>query len=229
MDDDGDAHDSSGYRRRSPTRVRGVDGVVTRQDAVMPRIDADSSLLLVIDAQDGFYPASRDDVDQAAKDSALARAGWVCGVAASLEVPVLVTVEDPGLNGATAPSVARWLPHAAPLFTKVVFGAFGNADIAEAVEGSGRSTVVIVGMETDVCVAHTALGAIERGLRPVVVHDAVFSAGDGHRNGLARLAFEGIEQLSAKELYYEWLRELPRVREFDRAHPDLATPPGFSL
>jgi nicotinamidase-related amidase len=89
--------------------------------------------------------------------------------------------------------------------------------------------VVIVGMETDVCVAQTAMGAIERGLRPVVVHDAVFSAGAGHRNGLARLVFEGIEQVSAKELYYEWLRDLPRVRDFDRAHPELANPPGFSL
>lgn len=195
----------------------------------MPRIDAGSSLVLVIDAQDGFYPLSRTDVDQGAKESALERAGWVCGVGARLGVPVLVTEEDPRLNGPTAPSVARWLPPDAPVFTKTVFGAFGNVDIADAVEASGRSTVVIVGMETDVCVAQTAVGAIERGMRPVVVHDAVFSAGEGHRNGLARLAFERIEQLSAKELYYEWLRDLPRVREFDRAHPDLATPPGFSL
>ena len=39
----------------------------------------------------------------------------------------------------------------------------------------------------------------------------------------------GIELISAKELYYEWLRDLPSVRAFDAAHPDLATPPGFSL
>jgi len=84
-------------------------------------------------------------------------------------------------------------------------------------------------METDVCVAHTAIGAVERGLRPVIVHDAVFSAGEGHANGLARLSAEGIERLSAKELYYEWLRDLPSVRAFDAAHPELATPPGFSL
>ena len=42
-------------------------------------------------------------------------------------------------------------------------------------------------------------------------------------------AAEGVELLSAKELYYEWLRDLPSVRAFDAAHPDLATPPGFSL
>ena len=40
---------------------------------------------------------------------------------------------------------------------------------------------------------------------------------------------EGVELMSAKELYYEWLRDLPTVRAFDAAHPDLASPPGFSL
>ena len=195
----------------------------------MPRMHVDDSLLLVIDAQDGFYPASRTDVDQAAKVAALDRAGWVCGVAAALAVPVLVTEEDAARNGATAAQVGCRLPDRTPVLTKTVFGAFGNADIAEAVSATGRETIVIVGMETDVCVAHTAIGAVERGLRAVVVHDAVFSAGEGHVNGLARLAAEGIERISAKELYYEWLRDLPSVRAFDAAHPDLADPPGFSL
>ena len=63
----------------------------------------------------------------------------------------------------------------------------------------------------------------------VVIHDAVFSAGTAHSNGLARLRQEGVELISAKELYYEWLRDLSTVHAFDAAHPDLATPPGFSL
>lgn len=195
----------------------------------MPRLHVDDSLLLVIDAQDGFYPPSRADVDQAAKNAALDRAGWVCGIAVALNVPVLVTEEDAARNGGTAGPISRWTSASAPVFTKSVFGAFGNPDIAEAVAATGRGTIVIVGMETDVCVAHTAIGAVERGLRPVIVHDAVFSAGEGHANGLARLSAEGIERLSAKELYYEWLRDLPSVRAFDAAHPELATPPGFSL
>jgi hypothetical protein len=66
-------------------------------------------------------------------------------------------------------------------------------------------------------------------MRTVVVDDAVYSAGAGHANGVARLRAEGVELMSAKELYYEWLRDLPSVRAFDAAHPHLATPPGFSL
>lgn len=195
----------------------------------MPHIDADACVLLVIDAQDGFYPPSRTDVDHATKEAALDRAGWVCGVAAALQVPIIVTEEDAVLNGPTAPQVARWLPEGTPALTKTVFGAFGNPEIADAVAESGRTVVVIVGMETDVCVAHSAIGAAELGMRPIVVHDAVYSVGRAHENGLARLAMDGIERVSAKELYYEWLRDLPRVRAFEQAHRDLASPPGFSL
>jgi hypothetical protein len=35
--------------------------------------------------------------------------------------------------------------------------------------------------------------------------------------------------VSAKELFYDWVRTLAGVREFKDANPDLAHPPGFSL
>jgi nicotinamidase-related amidase len=115
------------------------------------------------------------------------------------------------------------------VLVKQVFGADANPDIDAAVRRHGRAAVVLVGLETDVCVAHSAIGWREQGVRTIVVHDAVYSAGAGHVNGLSRLRSEGVELLSAKELYYEWLRDLPSVRAFDAAHPHLATPPGFSL
>ncbi len=195
----------------------------------MAHIDAADSILLVVDAQDGFYPPTRTDVDQGAKDAALDRIGWVCGVAAAIGVPVVVTEEDAGRNGPTADRVRRFLPAAAPVFDKRVFGAGDQADIRDAVAATGRGTVVIVGMETDVCVMHSALGFAEQGRRVVVIQNAVFSAGTAHDDGLARLRQEGIELISAKSLYYEWLRDLPTVRAFDRANPELANPPGFSL
>ncbi|MEI6362799.1 MAG: isochorismatase family protein [Actinomycetes bacterium] len=195
----------------------------------MPHIDVDDCVLVVIDSQPGFYGPHRGDVDRAAQTAAHDRTGWVCGVAAALCVPIVVTEEDAATNGSTAPAVARHLPAATPVFEKTVFGAGDNPEIDTAVRVHGRGTVVLVGMETDVCVAHSALGWSAAGLRVVVVRDAVFSAGAAHGFGLQRLAEEGIELLSAKELYYEWLRTLANVRAFDAAHPELAQPPGFSL
>ena len=195
----------------------------------MPHIDVADSVLIAIDAQPGFYGSSRTDVDRALFASALERSAWVVGLAAALRVPVVLTEEDAATNGPSAAAIRAAAPDGSPVFVKRVFGADDNPDIDEAVRRHGRGTVVLVGLETDVCVAHSAIGWREHGLRTVVVHDAVYSAGAGHANGIARLRAEGIEMLSAKELYYEWLRDLPAVRAFDAAHPDLASPPGFSL
>ena len=195
----------------------------------MPHLDVTDCVLVVIDAQPGFYGPARLDVDRAEHESALARAAWVAAVATALEVPVVITEEDAALNGPTSDGILGAVPPSTPVLAKVVFGANDQPDIDDAVRGHGRGTVVLVGTETDVCVAHSALGWRAAGLRTVVIHDAVHSAGPGHANGLARLAREGVDLMSAKELYYEWLRTLAAVRDLESAHPELATPPGFHL
>jgi len=195
----------------------------------MPHLDVDDCVLVVIDAQPGFYGPSRIDADRERLASALARSAWVAGLGTQLRVPVVLTEEDAATNGPVSEAIRVAVDHESPVLAKQAFGADANPDIDRAVRMHGRGSVVLVGLETDVCVAHSAIGWRHSGLRTVVVHDAVYSAGAGHENGIARLRAEGVELLSAKELYYEWLRDLPSVRAFDAAHPDLASPPGFSL
>ena len=73
----------------------------------MSLLRRDRSVLLVIDAQDGFYGDQRRDVDRVAFALAIERVAWVTGLAQALDVPVVVTEEDAATNGPTAPSVAR--------------------------------------------------------------------------------------------------------------------------
>jgi nicotinamidase-related amidase len=194
----------------------------------MPLLDRDDCLLVVIDAQDGFYGPQRVDVDRALMRARLDTAAWVCALAAALDVPTVVTEEDPATNGPTDPAIASALGTTVR-FDKSVFGAADNPPIDAAVERTGRGTIIIVGMDTDICVTHSALGWAARGRRVLVVRDAVYSAGSADEAGLRRLEQEGIVLLSAKQVYYEWLRTLSAVRAFDAAHPRLANPPGFSL
>jgi nicotinamidase-related amidase len=196
---------------------------------VMPHIAVDDCALVVIDAQDCFYDSGRDDVDRDALGSALSRAAWVCAVATALGMPAVVTEEDADRNGHTDAAILAAVATGTTAHDKAVFGADDNPDIDAAVRATGKGTLVLVGLETDVCVAQSALGWASAGFRVVVVRDAVFSVGQAHDFGLARLREEGIELISAKEIYYEWLRTLSAVRAFDAAHPDLASPPGFSL
>ena len=195
----------------------------------MGLIRCERSVLLVIDTQDGFYGEERTDVDRAAFGLCVERVAWLAALADALAVPVVVTEEDVATNGPTAPSVRAALPRGAKVFSKPVFAAGDNPPIRAALEATGRSTVVLAGLETDVCVAHSAISLRERGYHVAAVADALFSPGDAHRHGLDRLRSEGVQLLTAKELLYDWARTLAAVRALVSAHPGLEPPPGFSL
>ena len=194
----------------------------------MPLLDLADSQLVVIDLQPGFY-APDADVDRTAYAIAEARAAWLVGVAAALDVPVTVTEEDPDRNGPTSSLVLDHLPVGFQPFDKGVFGLADQPDILASIEAHGRRTILLVGTETDVCVAHSALGLLARGFRVVVVTDATFAPGEMQHHGLQRVADAGAELIHAKGVYYEWIRTLADARAFQAAYPDLAEPPGFSL
>jgi nicotinamidase-related amidase len=191
-------------------------------------IERDDSLLVVVDTQPGFF-AGHAEAARAGLGDAIARASWLVGVAAALDVPVIVTEEDPARNGPTDPALLARVGAATPVFVKHVFGLAGQPDILAAVEATGRRTAVLAGTETDVCVAQSALGLLARGFRVGVVTDATFSPGEMHAFGLRRMHEAGVLQLHAKGVYYEWVGTLARARRFEEANPQLVEPPGFAL
>jgi nicotinamidase-related amidase len=92
------------------------------------------------------------------------------------------------------------------------------------VRDTRRHTAIVVGCETDVCVAQSAIGLVEHGFDCVVVDDATFSPGEMHARGLERLASAGVVRNHAKGVTYEWLATV------DDAHrmfgePDLPAAP----
>ena len=132
----------------------------------------------------------------------------------------MVTEEQPDRNGPTEGVVREALPPGTPVFTKPVFGLADVPEIAEAVETTGRHTAVLIGAETDVCVAHSALGLLDRGFRVAVVADATYSPESMHDHGLRRIAEAGGVIVHAKGVYYEWLRTVEAATAFRNAHPD---------
>lgn len=191
-------------------------------------LERDDSVFVVIDAQSTFY-GDVPDRERPDLAGALDRVAWLAAVARALGIPAVVTEEDAARNGPTAARIMGALPTDTPVLAKVVFGAAGQPDVLAAIEASGRRTAVLAGLETDVCVAHSALGLLDRGFRVVVVEDATYAPGSMHQAGLRRLAGAGAEVAHAKGVYYEWVRTLDAARAFERDHPDLAEPPGFDL
>jgi nicotinamidase-related amidase len=195
----------------------------------VPLISRDDSVLIVVDLQPDFWGERLDECDASSAGAATRRASWLAGAATVLGIPAVVTEEDRERNGPTADAVLAALAPGTPVFAKPVFGLAECPGILDAVRSTGRHSAVLAGFETDVCVTHSAVGLADAGFRVAVAEDAVYSPFGAHLAGLARLRDLGIEVLRCKSIYYDWIRTLDAARAFEREHPDLAEPPGFSL
>ena len=188
-------------------------------------IDADDSLLLVVDVQDHFLAK----LEPCASRRLVQRVCWLIGVAHWLSVPIVVTVEDLAAGGGPSAAVQRSLRPATPVLDKMIFSLADEPSILAEVEDTGRHTPVLVGLETDVCIAQSALGLQALGFRPVVIADATAAPGDAHASGLARLRDAGVRIMHAKGLFYEWVRTVERSRRFDAECTWLELPEGLVL
>jgi nicotinamidase-related amidase len=189
----------------------------------MPLVDHSDSLMVVVDGQEGFYRGDLAPHESDRAHEALARMTWLARVARRLDVPAVLTEEDPDRNGSTYAPLAELFPDSGAV-VKPTFGLTGTPEIVERIDRTGRGTAVLVGFETDVCVAQSAIGLKELGMRVVVVEDAVFSPGEMHARGLARMTSEGVELNHCKGLAYEWTRTLSDSRAVLQ-HPDIGEPP----
>ena len=190
--------------------------------SLLERVD---SVLVVVDMQPAFLARPWfSEQDAEAARAALDRAVWLVAIAARLGIPIVVTEEEPERNGPTDQRLAERLPEDTPVLGKPTFGLAGTPEILAAVRGTGRGTAVVVGCETDVCVAQSAIGLREQGFGCVVVDDATFSPGEMHARGLARLAAAGILGNHAKGVTYEWLGSVEHAHEV-LGDPGLPTAP----
>jgi nicotinamidase-related amidase len=188
-------------------------------------IRAEDSILIVIDVQDNFLtklvPAQSQEI--------LDRIAWLVGVANWLSIPVIVTVED--LRKVPGPSqqLQRALTPDTPVLDKMVFGLADQPDILATVIKTERKTAVLVGLETDVCVTHSALGLASRDFRVIVLSDATCSPGAAHEAGLGRIREAGVLVTSIKGIFYEWMRTVEQTRRFDAECPTHVPPKGLEL
>jgi len=186
-------------------------------------IDVNDSLLIVIDIQPSFVEKESMDGSKAL----LQRMCWVIKVANWLKVPLVVTAEDIPNNGSVSDEITELLPPDTKIYNKMIFGLTAQPDILEAVRQTKRKTAVLIGYETDVCITHSALGLIDLGYEVAMVADATGSPGEAHRIGLERIRGAGGIIVSAKSLYYEWVRTVEKAMEFESL--GIETPEGIIL
>jgi nicotinamidase-related amidase len=184
-----------------------------------PLVEREDSVLVVVDVQDRFVAK----LGEPAASSLVARICWLTRVAHHLGVPIVATAEDLRHVGPMHTDLAAVLPQGTTIFDKFVFGLAAEPQILEAIERTGRRICVLIGLETDVCIAHSVIGLIEQGYRAVVVTDATGSP--EHEHGLARVSSAGALVMPARSLLYEWLRNVHETSALRTGLLDRYPPP----
>ena len=135
------------------------------------RLVREQALILCVDVQERLSAALLPELGlRLRKNAAILLRG-----AAALGVPVLVSEQYKKGLGDTLPDLVAALPTGTPRLEKLEFSAWAAAPIAKAILDSGRSQMIVFGLETHICVFQTVRDLCHAGFTVHVPHDAVAS------------------------------------------------------
>jgi len=118
------------------------------------KLDADKAVLVVIDVQERLVPAMPEAIYLRLRNTV----AMLVEVAGLLGIPVVTTEQYPKGIGHTVPELAAACNET--VIEKVSFGCCGEPTFLKALKNTGRTQVLITGMEAHVCVYQTVLGAV---------------------------------------------------------------------
>ncbi len=132
-------------------------------------IDPDDAVMLLIDHQSGLFQLVRDIDQPVLRSHAIALAK----VSRLAKIPTFTTASVPdGPNGPLIPEIHQANPDAVYIPRTGQINAWDNPAWVEAIEKTGRKTLIIAGTLTSVCMAFPAFSAVEAGYKVFCVVDA---------------------------------------------------------
>jgi len=177
---------------------------VTAESAELARraLEPEQCALIVVDIQEKLLPPIWQ------KERLVRNAKLLIRLASILNIPALVTTQYSKGLGNTVSEVVELLPDAVAI-DKLMFSCFGSdafCSMLKRLPGQ-RTTVLLCGMETHICVMQSALGALREGYLVHVAADAVSSRTElNWQIGLERMRAAGAILSSTEMMIYELLR-----------------------
>ena len=171
------------------------------------RFKKEDTRLVVIDVQEKLMPAMHDKEKTERQTVKLAKGMDVLGV------PKIVTTQYSKGLGQTIPSVTEALGRCRS-FDKFTFSAYKDDAFRNALEDTGRKTVVIAGVESHVCVEQTALDLVQAGYNVALALDCVSSREEESIKTAAQtLSAAGVLLTCSESILFELL-ESAKAPEF---------------
>jgi len=164
-------------------------------------LSRDYSVLVIVDVQDVFLKPIK------VRDFIVENIQLLVQVAKQLEVPIIATTQNAEKLGALTPELAELIGDT-PVVDKLCFSCLGSEPFAQQLQATGRSQIVLAGVEAHICVMQTALDMLHAGYSVHVPYDAVASRQKRDwKYALLRLSSSGAAVSTVESVIYEWLYE----------------------
>ncbi|MCL4201472.1 MAG: hydrolase [Pirellulaceae bacterium] len=170
----------------------------------------DDTALLVVDIQEKLIPHIRD------RERLVWNVRRLLDAARVLGIPAAATEQYPRGLGATVPEIAARLGE---IPSKLTFSCGQCGGLFEPWADAGRSKILVVGIETHVCVLQTVMDLLHDGFRVYVAVDAVGSRFElDYQTALRRIEMAGGVLTTSEAAMFEWTEVAgsPEFKEISR-------------
>jgi len=165
-------------------------------------LDSAKAVLVVIDVQERLCAA----MDANVLALLTKNAGILLESAKELSIPVIYTEQYVKGLGPTLAELKERVP-AAPCHEKLTFSCCGNEAFVKQIKDSGRTQIIVTGMETHVCVLQTVIDLLDAGFTVHVVKDAVMSrSNDNRQTAIEAMVLAGAVPTSTESVVFQLLK-----------------------
>jgi nicotinamidase-related amidase len=165
----------------------------------MTVLNVEDSLLFIIDIQEKLLNAAFNNEVLKSKSEILAKVSRI------LNIPCVITEQYPKGLGSTIPAIVENTK--AYNFEKLSFNALENPEILNYLKNLGRKQIILIGIETHICVRQTAKALLKEGFDVSIIKDCCGSRAESeHIAGLEIMKQEGCFIKTTEMALFELLK-----------------------
>jgi len=166
--------------------------------------------IIVIDVQDKLFPVIQNKYKISDNIKKLLK------FASIVEIPIILTEQNPKGLGATIREIKNLIPDVKPL-EKYYFSCARDENFLITIDKKELKNLIVVGIETHICVNQTVTDLLSQGYLIHVLSDCVGSRSEfTHNTGLERMRTSGAVISNLEMFMYEFLKtsKHPKFKDF---------------
>lgn len=167
----------------------------------MAILNQNDAIILIIDIQEKLLSAAFNNEVITAKSQIITKAAEI------LHIPIIATEQYPKGLGSTINELKQHADDCIQYFEKNTFSALETPEILEAIKRTGKKQVIVLGIETHICVSQTVQSLLQQNFDVFVIKDACGSRSqEEHCAGLDRIREQGAQIVTTEIILFEILK-----------------------